>query len=83
MSKFGGPQGQIGHAAGKDLTGGVPKKGSRNVPYGSTDKVENSSVTDKAPGKYGAPCADCSSGFMPTHKNGQSGSYGGSVVKPS
>ena len=73
--------GQIGHSAGKDLTDGVKKSGTRNVPYKALSKSDGS-ITEKAPGKYGAPCADCSSGFLPTHKNGQSGSYGSGKVKP-
>lgn len=74
--------GQIGHAAGKDLTGGVPKSGPRNVPYGATDKVTNESVTAKAPGKYGKPGPDYSGKFMPTHKNAKSGSYGSAKCGP-
>lgn len=71
--------GQIGHAAGKDLTGGNKKSGSRNVPYGATDKVSN--AMPQAPGKYGKPGPDYSDGFLPTAKT-KAGIYPSEKCKP-
>lgn len=73
--------GQIGHSAGKDLTGGNKGSGSRNSPYRALSK-DNSSVTDKAPGKYGKPGPDyAGEKFMPSHVNQKSGSYGSQKCK--